>query len=238
MKAIILCNELGVQPNGRRALLPRPMQPIGDGPVLELLLPRLARAGVREAILTIDRLAPLVRACFGNGSQYGLRLIYCEEPRPPERMERTFFVLNADVLTTLDFSALLRFHRRAGAIATLAVHPRRTEIDLSVVHFNGDHEIVGYTERPNVTHWACMGVYVFEPEALSFLAPGEPFDLPGLLRRLLSAGGKLAGYPFEGYWQDLSRPSDYSQAMQEFTSMREALLKGQEDGNDRLLTAP
>ena len=230
MKAIILSNGRGVQPNGHRALLPRPMLPIGDGPVLELLLPRLVQAGVREAVLTVGPLANLIRACFGNGERYGLRLSYCVEEHPlgaagclaqVEGIERTFFVINGDVLTTLDFSALLRFHRESGALATLAVHPRETPIDLQVVRFNGGGRIAAYTENPSVSHMAFMGVSVLEPEVLGYIQPGECLDFPGLVQRLLAAGCQVGGFPFEGYWMDLSRPADYAQAMQEFDSIRD-----------------
>ncbi len=125
------------------------------------------------------------------------------------------------MLTTLDFSALLRFHRESGALATLAVHPRETPIDLQVVRFNGGGRIAAYTENPSVSHMAFMGVSVLEPEVLGYIQPGECLDFPGLVQRLLAAGCQVGGFPFEGYWMDLSRPADYAQATHDFDSIRD-----------------
>ena len=143
-------------------------------------------------------------------------------------LDDTFFVMNGDVLTTLDFSELVRFHRESKAIVTIAMYNREVKIDLGVLQLNGGNEIVGYIEKPSYSYQVSMGVYVFEPAVLKYIPQGQYFDFPTLILRLLDAGERVVGYPFGGYWQDLGRPDDYEQAILDFESMRDQFLTGDE----------
>lgn len=233
MKAVILAGGKGTRLAPYTQILPKPLMPIGDMPILEVLLRQLRRAGVTDAVLTVGHLAELLRAFFNDGSSLGLRIHYSYEEQPlgtagpialVSGLDETFLVTNGDVLTTLDIAALLDHHRRSGGIATIAVQRRKVKIDLGVVEWSGDGCIQGYVEKPSYDYTVSMGIYVFEPEILAFIPANQYLDFPDLVLKLLAAGKKVVGYPFDGYWKDLGRPDDYHEAAQEFESLRAQIL--------------
>jgi NDP-sugar pyrophosphorylase family protein len=128
------------------------------------------------------------------------------------------------VLTTLDLAALSDYHRAAGAAATIAMHPRRVDVNLGVLQFNGQYELTGYDEKPSYDFQVSMGIYVFEPRVLSFIPYNRYLDFPDLVLDLIGKGEKVVCYPFEGYWQDLGRPDDYEQAVLDFETIRPQIL--------------
>ena len=229
MKAVILAGGKGTRLAPYTTIFPKPLMPIGDMPILEVLLRQMKTAGVDEAILTVGHLAHLLRAFFGDGRQLGLKITYSMEKKAlgtagPLAMvgglDETFLMSNGDVLTTLDLKDLVAFHKEQGGIATIAMHHRKVHIDLGVIHCNGDHCITGYTEKPDLDYTVSMGVYVFEPRVLAYIPAGEYLDFPNLVLKLLAAGERVVGYPFKGYWQDIGRPDDYEQANRDFEKMR------------------
>ena len=139
-------------------------------------------------------------------------------------LDSTFMVLNGDVLTTLDFSDLLRFHAEHHAAATIAVHCRQIRIDFGVIECDGNNQIIGYNEKPTIEYLVSMGVYVFEPRVLAHIPYAQYLDFPDLVKKLITAGEKVAGYPYTGYWQDLGRPDDYEIATKDFEKMRDQFL--------------
>jgi NDP-sugar pyrophosphorylase family protein len=144
-------------------------------------------------------------------------------------LTETFLVTNGDVLTTLEITKLLEFHRSQQGIATIATHQRKVHIDLGVIHADGDNRILSYTEKPTLNYLVSMGMYVFEPEALKYVPKGKYLDFPDLVKLLIRSGEKVTAYPFDGYWQDLGRPDDYEQASIDFDSMRTQFLPGEDD---------
>jgi len=209
--------------------------PIGDMPILEVLLLQMKTAGIDNIVLTVGHLSELLRAFFQDGSQFGVNISYSYEKCPLgtagpialiDGLEETFLVTNGDVLTTLNLRDLIHFHREQKAAATIAVHERQTKIDLGVIQWNGNFEIKGYVEKPVYDYTVSMGVYVFEPSVLSYIPREEYLDFPDLVKKLLTAGEKVSGYRFNGYWEDLGRPDDYERASRDFENMREQFLPG------------
>ncbi|NUM48964.1 MAG: NTP transferase domain-containing protein [Anaerolineales bacterium] len=233
MKAIVLAGGKGTRLRPYTTVLPKPLMPIGDMPILEIMLRQMKHAGVDEVILTVGHLAELMRAFFKDGKQFGLKIGYSYEEKPLGTagplsligsLEDTFLVSNGDVLTTLDLAALVRYHRESGAAATIAMHARQVKVDLGVLEFNPDYQLTGYIEKPTYHFHVSMGIYVFEPRVLSFIPQNEYLDFPDLVLKLIAAGEKVVGYPFDGYWQDLGRQDDYEQAVIEFEQMRAQIL--------------
>ena len=134
--------------------------------------------------------------------------------------------MNGDVLTTMDFSDLIKHHHASKSMVTIAMYNRQVKIDLGVLKLNDSNEIIGYIEKPTYEYQVSMGVYVFEPSVIKYIPQDQYFDFPSLILRLLEAGERVVGYPFSGYWQDLGRPDDYEQAILDFESMREQFLHG------------
>jgi NDP-sugar pyrophosphorylase family protein len=235
MKAVVLAGGKGTRLAPYTRILPKPLMPIGDMPILEILLRQMKRDGVDEVILTVGYLSELLRRFFQDGSQYGIPIRYSYEERPLgtagplsliDGLDDTFVVTNGDVLTTLDFRELIEFHRAQEAIATIAMHERKVQIDLGVIHLDGDHRIDNYIEKPSMDYKVSMGMYVFEPAVLQYIPKGEHLDFPDLVLKLISAGEHVVGFPFDGYWQDLGNPEEYRQASEEFNRLKSIILGG------------
>ena len=238
MKAVVLAGGKGTRLAPYTKILPKPLMPVGDLPILEILLRQMKRAGVTEVILTVGHLAELLRSFFQDGSRFGLNIDYSFEEKPLgtagplslvcDRLQDTFVVSNGDVLTTLDLRQMVAAHRASGATATIAMHRRQVKIDLGVLKCNGGFELTGYVEKPTYDFQVSMGIYLFEPSVVDYIPFNEYLDFPDLVLRLLEAGERVQGFPFEGYWQDLGRPDDYEQAVQDFESLRPQIL-GEEE---------
>jgi NDP-sugar pyrophosphorylase family protein len=240
MKAVILAGGKGTRLAPYTRVFPKPMMPIGDKAILEILLHQMKRAGVSDVVLTVGHMAGLMRAFFQNGEHLGLNICYSLEEHPLgtagplafiEGLDDTFLVANGDVLSTLNIRDLVDFHHRNGGVVTIATHHRQVHIDLGVIHANGGNVIVGYEEKPTLDYHVSMGLYVFEPGALQYIPRGEYLDFPDLIQKLLGAGEKVLSYSFDGYWQDLGRPDDYEQAVNDYENMREQFLGGNEAWN-------
>lgn len=234
MKAVVLAGGKGARLAPYTKILPKPLMPIGDMPILEILLHQMKNAGVTDVILTVGHLAELMHAFFQNGERFGLKIDYSYENHPlgtagplslvADRLDQTFLVVNGDVLTTLDLKKLLRAHQASGATATIASHIRQIKIDLGVLETNGSNELTGYIEKPTYNLQVSMGIYVFEPAVLQYIPHNQYLDFPDLVLKLIKSGKSVMSYPFSGYWQDLGRPDDYEQAIQEFDSLRSQIL--------------
>jgi NDP-mannose synthase len=237
MRALVLAGGKGTRLAPYTKILPKPLMPIGDMPILEILLRQMKRAGIDEVVLTVGHLAGLLQAFFQDGSQLGLSISYSFEDTPlgtagplslVSGLDDTFIVANGDVLTTLDLRALVDYHLQRGAAATIATHVRKVNIDLGVIQFDDGNRLVGYIEKPTYEFQVSMGIYVFEPRVLDYIEYKMYLDFPDLVLRLIEAGELVVGYPFTGYWQDLGRPDDYEQAVQDFESLREEILGNHE----------
>jgi NDP-sugar pyrophosphorylase family protein len=233
MKAVILAGGKGSRLAPYTQILPKPLMPIGDMPILEVILLRLKAAGIHDVVLTVGHLSELLHAFFGDGNQFGINITYSYEVCPlgtagpialVDGLNETFMVMNGDVLTTLSLRDLIQFHREQGAIATIAAHHRQSKIDLGVIQKDGDCQIKGYVEKPVYDFLVSMGIYIFEPAVLAYIAREEYLDFPNLVNKLLAAGERVVAYQFEGYWEDLGRPDDYQRAAQDFENMRTQFL--------------
>jgi len=233
MKAVILAGGKGTRLAPYTKILPKPLMPIGDMPILEVLLRQMGRYGVDEAILTVGHLSHLMCAFFQDGKQYGVKIDYSFEECPlgtagplslVKDLEDTFLVTNGDVLTTLDFKALVDYHHSTGAIATIASHVRHVRIDLGVIQTNSTNQIHGYVEKPTYQFLVSMGIYVFEPRVLSYIPHNQYLDFPNLVLKLIDAGEQVFTFPYDGYWMDLGRVDDYEQAIQDFERIKPQIL--------------
>ena len=233
MKAVVLAGGKGTRLEPYTTILPKPLMPIDDMPILEVLLRQMKRAGINHVVLTVGHLASLLRAYFGDGAQWDLDITYSQEQIPlgtagpialVQGLDKTFLVTNGDVLTTLDIKKLVAFHKSKGGIATIAAHQRQIKINLGVIRMDGDEHVCGYIEKPSTDYIVSMGVYVFEPRVLEYIPVGQYLDFPDLVLKLIQAKEKVIGYRFDGYWQDLGRVEDYEQAIQDFETLRPQIL--------------
>jgi len=233
MRAVILAGGKGTRLAPYTTILPKPLMPIGDMPILEIVIRQLARHGFDDLTLAVGYLAELLMAYCGDGSKFNVSLHYSHEEQPlgtagplalvPD-LQDTFLVMNGDLLTTLDYSAMLEYHRERGAIATVACYQRDVKIDLGVIEVNADNWVANYIEKPTYHYTVSMGIYVFEPAILNYIPRGERLDLPELVKKLLRHGQRVNVFNFDGYWLDIGRHDDYERAMEEFARHRQDFL--------------
>lgn len=234
LHAVILAGGKGTRLRPYTTVLPKPLVPIGDdSAVLEVVLRQLAHQGFRSVTLTIGHLASLIQAYVGDGSQWGIDVKYAMESEPLGTMGPVvsildtlpdhFLVMNGDVLTDLDFAALLRQHIAAGDALTVATYRRETAIDFGVVDIQDDR-IVGFREKPTLSWAVSMGVYGLSRATLAQNVPGIPFGFDDLMRQLLAKKQQPASHLHDGYWLDLGRPEDYDRANRDFEMLRPRLL--------------
>lgn len=241
MKAVILAGGKGTRLAPYTTVFPKPLVPIGDKPILDLIVRQLAHYGFTDIVLNVGYLAELIRAYFQNAETRfpGVRLSYVSESEPTGTagslasvpgLAESFLVMNGDVLTGLDYRHLIHYHRQNGGALTIALHKRKSVTNFGVVETDGGNRIVNYIEKPEIEHSVSMGVYVYEPEILGFIEPGRYLDFPELVLRLLKAGKKVVAYPCTDYWLDIGRHDDYAQAQEEFAQVRHLLLPNERNG--------
>jgi len=233
MKAVILAGGKGTRLKPYTTVFPKPLMPIDDKPILEIVIRQLKSHGFDEAIVTVGHLAELIMTFFDDGSKYGINIKYSREDKPlgtagglgliKKELNETFLMMNGDVLTTLDFSDLVNYHKRNGAIATIALKERDVKIDFGVVEIDDGNSIVGYTEKPKIDYLVSMGVYVFDPKVLEYIRANEYLDFPDLIKKLISNGETVKGYVYDGYWLDIGRPDDYERANRDIDVIHDKL---------------
>jgi len=233
MRAIILAGGKGTRLLPYTTVLPKPLMPIGDMPILEVVLRQLKAAGIDHITMAVGHLAELLRAFFNDGARFGMPIDYSVEREPlgtvgpltliPD-LSTTFLMMNGDVLTTLNYADLIAYHRSSGAIATIATHQREVKIDFGVIAAEKSNRLTEYVEKPSYLYQVSMGIYIFEPEVLSYLQPNEYRDFPDLIKALIADEKKVMSYPFSGYWLDIGRADDYVRATEEFETRRSQFL--------------
>lgn len=232
--AVILAGGKGTRLRPFTITLPKPLVPIGDWSILEIVLRQLAQHGFASATIAIGHLGQLIQAYVRDGSQWGIAVDYVSEEEPLgtigpvvqilDRLPEHFLVMNGDILTDLDYGALLDSHAQIGGPITVATYRREVRIDFGVLEVDGN-QVVGFREKPVLDYSVSMGVYALSRDTLSEYRAGRSLGFDDLMRDLLAgSGAKPRSYPFDGYWLDIGRPEDYERANKEFESLRAKLL--------------
>jgi NDP-mannose synthase len=226
LRAVILAGGLGTRLRPYTTILPKPLVPVGERPILEHILRRLHGSGARVVDLCIGHLGELLQVYFSQPStlpeELELRWHWEDEPlgtagalRLVADLDGSFLVMNGDVLTNLDYAELMRAHDRSGAALTVAMHAQRVQIDLGVIDTEGER-IVAYHEKPALDYEVSMGIYAYSQRALAHL-PGEgSCQFPELVARLLEAGEEVAAYRSDATWFDIGTPGEHQRAVDAF----------------------
>jgi NDP-mannose synthase len=205
-RAVIMAGGEGTRLRPYTAILPKPLMPIGDRPVLDIVIRQLRAASFDRITIPTGYLAELIEAFFRDGQHYELPIDYFREYGPLgtvgalaliEGLDEPFLVMNGDVLTDMEFDD--------------ATAPER---------------LTHYVEKPTLSYEVSMGVYCFDPRVLAHIEPNARLDFPDLILRLLALGERVEAWRPDSYWLDLGRHDDYELALQEFDSVRHRLLPG------------
>lgn len=226
IKTIILAGGKGTRLKPYTSVLPKPLLPLGDRAILELVLRQLSQQGFVDITLSVGHLGHLIEAVFGNGAAHGVNITYVREDVPlgtagslrlVESLDETFVVLNGDLVTTLDYRELVRAHRASDNVLTIATKQRQVRIDYGVISVEADtaglQRVVRYDEKPVLDRMVSMGIYVLEPQALDFLPTDGYFDFPDLVQKLLDADAPIGAFVYDGLWLDIGRHEDYEYAV-------------------------
>ena len=227
MMAVILAGGKGTRLKPFTVTVPKPLLPLGEIPIIEVVIRQLAAFGFWRIILTLGHMHHLFRAYLADSARLGVSLEYCVEDEPlgtvgPLRLipnlEESFLVLNGDILTTLDFSVLLESHLRTGAWATIAVSQRQVVMDYGVVESDDEGWLRTYVEKPSIPYSVSMGINVLSRGSLQYIPEQGKFDMPDLMLTLLRAGKRVHCYRTNCYWQDIGRLDDYDRASADFAA--------------------
>lgn len=220
MHAVILAGGKGTRLRPYTTVLPKPLVPVGDHPILQLVINQLASRGFNRVDISLGYLGELIEAYFSqNPVPSGVELRYYRETKPLgtagalrmlDAVDDDFLTMNGDVLTTLDYADMLRFHKRSGAALTIATHRRDVQIELGVIESEGGLA-TAYVEKPALSYEVSMGVYAYAPATLEFIAEGR-MDFPDVVHALINADRPVALYPFDGIWYDIGTIADHERA--------------------------
>ena len=222
VQAVILAGGRGTRLAPYTSVLPKPLMPIGDQSILEVVIGQLEDAGIVNVNFCVGYLAHLIQAVFDSRENGHVNITYVREQealgtagplRLVDGLDSTFIVMNGDVLTTIDYEELVRFHREQGNAVTIATRERSIKIDYGLLHLDEDSRVREYEEKPTISSRVSMGIYVMEPEVIELVPEGEYFDFPDLVQVLLDAGEPVGSYDHTGLWFDIGRQEDYERAI-------------------------
>lgn len=226
MMAVLLAGGLGMRLRPYTMNIPKPLLPLGDKPTMEIVLRQLAACGFERVVISLGHLPELVEALLGDGSRYGLTIEYVVEDEPLgtagslrliDHLDESFLLMNGDLLTTIDYGRLVSEHAGSGRLATLVLARRDVNIDYGVVYVDDDGRLERYDEKPTLHHLVSTGVYALSRDAVEHLPPTR-FDMPDLVRALVTAGEHVHCHLTDEYWQDIGRFDDYQRASADFAA--------------------
>jgi NDP-sugar pyrophosphorylase family protein len=208
--------------------------PIGDLPILEIVLRQLRAAGFDRVQIATGHLSELVRVFCGDGSKWSMQIGYSHETEPlgtagpialmADRLDENFLVMNGDLLTTLHYQRAFAHHLGTGAAATVCVFRRDAQIDFGVIEVDAAGNLEKYTEKPTFDFTVSMGINFFHRRVLEYLRPGERIDIPELIQNLMARGERVACYREECRWLDIGRADDYLAATETFAQFKGEFL--------------
>jgi NDP-sugar pyrophosphorylase family protein len=233
--AVILAGGRGTRLRPYTVTLPKPLVPVADMPILEIILRQLVTAGFASATIAVNHQADLIRAFFGDGGKWGITLGYSLEKqalgtmgplRLLEHLPDRFLVMNGDVLTDLRFDAFLDDHAASHALFSVSAAPRTQSIDFGVLHADRDGYLTAFEEKPQIPYTVSMGVYGVSREVVGWIPPDQPFGFDQLMHALLKEGQRVRVRPHDGFWLDIGRPDDYQEVCERWSQLAPRLLSG------------
>jgi len=233
MQAVILAGGKGTRLKPYTTVLPKPLMPIGDYPILEVVIRQLKKNGFDRIIIAVGYHAEIIQAFFGNGEKWGVHIEYSFEDKPLgtaaplrniQNLDDNFLMMNGDILTDLDFKKLIEFHGQQDAAITIATHNRSVKIDYGTLEYDEHNVLKKFSEKPILNYNVSMGIYVCSKRIIDHIPEDKYFDFPDMVQALLRNNKKVFCYPYDGYWLDIGRPDDYEIAIDDFENHKNEFL--------------
>lgn len=231
-RAVVLAGGRGTRLAPYTQVLPKPLMPVGEHAILEIVIGQLQDSGVTDVSLSVGYLSHLIRAVLDHADGLDVNLSYVHEPEPLgtaaplrliDELDDTFIAMNGDVLTDLDYQAMVAHHIDEGSLLTIATHRRIVKIDYGVLAVDATGRLRGFEEKPEISTTVSMGIYVFEPAALAYIPESGRFDLPDLVQALLDDDQPVGTYAHDGLWFDIGRQEDYALAAETWLERKSCL---------------
>jgi len=233
MKAVILAGGKGTRLKPYTTVIPKPLVPVGERAIIDILISRLVKCGVDEVYICLNHFAEIIMAYLGDGSKFGLKINYSLEEEPlgtvaPIRLIKglpdDFLVMNGDLLTDLDFRELFEVHTRQKALLTVSTYHRTTKIDFGVLELDTENrKVTGFREKPEYSFNVSMGVYAMNRKVLEHVPANQSFGFDNLMLSLLDKNIPVNVFPYSGYWLDIGRPDDYEKANEDLLKLSSLL---------------
>ncbi len=220
MKAVILAGGQGTRLRPYTNIIPKPLMPVGEFPILEIVIRQLQMAGFREIIIAVGYLSHLIESYFGDGSRWDVCIRYSKEEKPLgtagpisliEDLQDGFLLMNGDILTNLNYKEMMRYHKNENSMVTIATFVKTIKTELGSLECDEQGNILDYVEKPTLEYRVSTGIYVFNPKVKKYLPRNTHMDLPDLVKKLIEEKEKVAAFPLEGLWYDLGRKEDYDE---------------------------
>ena len=233
-RAIILAGGKGTRLRPYTVVLPKPLMPVGEYPILEVIIRQLAYFKFTHITLAVNHQADIIKAFFGNGEKWGITIDYSLEDRPLSTMgplklisdlPDNFLIMNGDILCDIDYGKFHDEHCKASSIFTISAARRIQKIEYGVLIDNSAGQLVDFKEKPSEEFLVSMGIYMANKEILSIIPAGQQYGFDHLMLELIKRKNYATIKEHKGYWLDIGRPDDYAQAIDEFESKKNSFIR-------------
>lgn len=231
-RAIILAGGKGARLKPYTTVLPKPLMPVGDYSILEVIIRQLKFFGFKHITLAVNHQAEIIKAFFGDGSNWGLKIDYSFEAKPLStaaplclipNLPENFLFMNGDILSDINYAEFLRCHIKAQNKITISAYMRESMADYGVLDINEDSKLVGFREKPITQYLVSMGIYAVNRSILDYIPKDTKFGLDDLMYELLRTKQIVNVIPYDGYWMDIGRSDDYMTAIDDFERLKNSL---------------
>lgn len=233
-RAVILAGGKGTRLRPYTVVLPKPLMPIGDYPILEVIIRQLVQFGFTHITMAVNHQADLIKTFFGDGSKWGIKIDYSLETKPLSTMAPlklikdlpdNCLVMNGDILTDLDYGEFYDYHVKNKNIFTISSYQREVKSEFGVLDVDDSNGLIGFREKPVTTYDVSMGIYMVSKRAIEYIPEDTFYGFDHLMIDLMKNNEIPKVKKFNGYWLDIGRPDDYEQAIEEFDKMKDKFLR-------------
>jgi NDP-mannose synthase len=233
-RAVILAGGKGTRLHPYTVVLPKPLMPIGEYPILEVIVRQLVKSGFVHITMAVNHQADIIRAFFKNGEKWGVKIDYSMEDRPLgtiaplhsiSDLPKSFLVMNGDILSDLDYSQFYNDHVNNSALYSISAVERSHIVDYGVLETSREGVLTAFKEKPEIKHTVSMGVYMIDHSVLKLVPKNIAFGFDQLMHTMLGGKHRVDVRLFSGYWLDIGRPDDYMKAINEFEEKKDLFLK-------------
>lgn len=233
-RAIILAGGKGTRLRPYTTILPKPLLPVGDYPILEIIIKQLKLYGFTHITIAVNHQAELIKSFFGNGSKWNIKIDYSLEDKPLSTMAplklikdlpNDFLVMNGDILTDLNFEKLYNNHIQNNNIFTISSYEREIKSEFGILQLNENNMLIGFQEKPIQKYNVSMGIYILSKKILEYIPENQFYGFDHLMLNLLQHKQNPYIEKFDGFWLDIGRPDDYESAINIFEKNKNTFLK-------------